>query len=155
MREELTPATYEALLAGARSDNVQSTVVGIAVHRGDRVLLLQRKADDFMPGLWEMPGGHIEAGESIPNALARELLEETGWTLGEVVGLIDAFDYEGEAGQLTREWNFDVIASSNGAVHHPEHQAHAWVGIEDLAHYPMSDDMRRTVATALGSASDV
>lgn len=42
-----------------------------------RVLLAQRRDDDrHHPGLWEFPGGKVEAGESLPAALARELHEE-------------------------------------------------------------------------------
>lgn len=114
-----------------------------------RLLLLQRKSDDFHPDLWELPGGHIEEGESIYEALARELQEETGWTLEGIVGFIDAFDYPGEAGHLTREWNFEVSARMDAELAHPEHQAHAWAGADDYRNYRMTDEMRRTVARAL------
>ncbi|MDA8345963.1 MAG: NUDIX domain-containing protein [Thermaerobacter sp.] len=140
---------YEALQEGARQDAIQRTVVGIAVRRDSRLLVLQRKSDDFQRNLWEIPGGHVEVGESIPQAVARELQEETGWTLQEIMGFIDAFDYDGEAGDVTREWNFHVTAAMTSALVHTEHQAHAWVGAEDYGNYPMTDEMRRTVARAL------
>ena len=141
---------YEGLQEGAERDAVQHTVVGIAVRRDSRILLLQRKSDDFQPNLWEIPGGHVEVGESIPEAIARELQEETGWTLQEIIGFVDAFDYDGEAGDTTREWNFYVRAATTSALVHPEHQSHAWVGAEDYRDYPMTDEMRRTVERALG-----
>jgi 8-oxo-dGTP diphosphatase len=146
----MTTIDYEALQQRARQDAIQRTVVGIAVRRNSRLLLLRRKVDDFQPNLWEIPGGHVEVGESIPKAVARELQEETGWTLQEITGLIDAFDYDGEAGDVTREWNFHVTATMTSTLVHPEHQAHAWVGAEDYGNYPMTDEMRRTVALALG-----
>ena len=43
-----------------------------------RVLLTQRRADQPMPLLWELPGGKIEDGEAPEGALAREVLEELG-----------------------------------------------------------------------------
>lgn len=52
--------------------------VAIIVKRNRRVLWLQRKKDQSYPGIWSLPGGKIEEGESIVDAAARELKEETG-----------------------------------------------------------------------------
>jgi len=46
--------------------------------RDARLLIAQRHADDMLGGLWEFPGGGVEEGETIEEALSRELLEELG-----------------------------------------------------------------------------
>ncbi|MBZ0091824.1 MAG: NUDIX domain-containing protein, partial [Sulfuricellaceae bacterium] len=54
-------------------------VVAAVLQRPDgSFLLAQRPADKVYAGYWEFPGGKIEAGESAPAALARELHEELG-----------------------------------------------------------------------------
>ena len=57
---------------------VVKVVVGALV-RADRVLLAHRSASRrAFPGVWDLPGGVVEAGESALGALARELREELG-----------------------------------------------------------------------------
>lgn len=48
----------------------------------DEYLIVQRsKTDDFLPGVWEFPGGNIEENETILEALKRELKEEIGYEI--------------------------------------------------------------------------
>ena len=45
--------------------------------QGD-LLIVQRSLDKHIGGLWEFPGGKVEAGEAVTDALCRELGEELG-----------------------------------------------------------------------------
>ncbi|WP_075181932.1 pyrimidine (deoxy)nucleoside triphosphate diphosphatase [Pantoea sp. 1.19] len=56
---------------------VLDVVAGI-ITRDGRLLLAQRPSGGDQPGLWEFPGGKVEAGESQQDALRRELTEELG-----------------------------------------------------------------------------
>jgi 8-oxo-dGTP diphosphatase len=53
------------------------SVAGVVVDDRDRALLVQRRDNSH----WEPPGGVLEPGETIPEGLAREVLEETGYRI--------------------------------------------------------------------------
>ena len=53
-------------------------VTAAVLRRGDRVLIARRPPGSRQAGKWEFPGGKIEAGESAPDCLRRELREELG-----------------------------------------------------------------------------
>lgn len=53
--------------------------VSVVIEREERVLLLQEADEDY--GLWNLPGGHVEATETIREGAVREVLEETGLTV--------------------------------------------------------------------------
>jgi 8-oxo-dGTP diphosphatase len=56
--------------------------VGILVRADEALLLTSRPAGKVYAGYWEFPGGKLEAGETVQQALRRELLEELGITIG-------------------------------------------------------------------------
>src|SRR5215510_6113101 len=56
-------------------------VAAAIILRDQHILLTRRRADGHLPNLWEFPGGKVESGESLPEALQRELHEELGITV--------------------------------------------------------------------------
>jgi mutator protein MutT len=54
------------------------TVVAALIEQNGRMLICQRSRRGSFPLSWEFPGGKVEPGETLPQALARELQEELG-----------------------------------------------------------------------------
>jgi 8-oxo-dGTP diphosphatase len=53
-----------------------TVVVAAVIEQDGRILVCRRRADQPHPCKWEFPGGKVEPGETAPEALRRELLEE-------------------------------------------------------------------------------
>lgn len=113
-------------------------VVGAIItnHQGD-VLLVKRKADeDFMPSAWEIPGGGVEDGESIGQALIREVLEETGLVV-EDYRFVNTCTYKG-----TVQYNYHVpLTNTDPPIVLTQHSEYAWVSYDDFGTYLLPRDI--------------
>ncbi|ACO77563.1 hypothetical protein AvCA_13370 [Azotobacter vinelandii CA] len=108
--------------------------VAAAVIRGadGRVLIARRPEEKHQGGLWEFPGGKVEAGEAVEAALARELEEELGIRVSAARPLIQVrHDYPDQY-VLLDVWE---VAAFAGEPHGAEGQALAWVAPRQLPDY--------------------
>jgi len=80
-------------------------VAAIAVVIKDNSVLLVRRANPPDAGFWGLPGGKIEFGERIEEAVVRELFEETGIRAasGPIFTAVDAFDYD-DGGEMQEHY---------------------------------------------------
>lgn len=74
-----------------KKEHIVTSVVAVIVDDDGRVLLTRRSIPPFLD-LWVMPGGKIDLGEPILEALKREVHEEVGLEV-ETEGLIDVFEH--------------------------------------------------------------
>ncbi len=110
-----------------------NNVVGAIVRHKKKVLCLRRAPHESFDGLWEIPSGHVEAGEEADEALERELREETSLVLQDVEREVSSFVY-GE--NLQR--NF-VVDTTGDVEISPEHDKYAWVSPD---HPGLSQEVR-------------
>lgn len=108
-------------------------VAAALIVRDDEVLIGQRRPDQPMASLWEFPGGKIEAGESAPQALVRELAEELGIqaTIGQQITRIRHNYRHGGAVDL----QFFVVREFTGEIVNQIYQQVRWVKLEALPDY--------------------
>lgn len=139
----------EELLLAARRANVERLVVGAAIIQAGRVLLLKRRQDDFLGGMFEMPGGVVEVGETLNQGLAREIKEETGLNIRKVVAYLGFFEYVSGGGLLTRQFNFQVSVAAPYAVELTEHDDFVWAEPREMACLAISDDTRDVIKNLL------
>ena len=79
-----TPLVVDADLAreGLVDRPVTEVAVGVLIDASGAFLLTSRPPGKVYAGCWEFPGGKLEAGETVEQALRRELQEEIGLTIG-------------------------------------------------------------------------
>src|SRR5579872_7101219 len=115
-------------------------VLAAVVRAGDRYLVCRRPAHKRHGGLWEFPGGKLEANESTLEAADRELREELGV---EVVAVSDVlFSVHDPESPFLIEF---VPADIRGTPQCLEHQELRWTTLQDLPSLDLAPSDRRFV----------
>ncbi len=108
---------------GGADRSVTEVAVGVLIQPDGRFLLTSRPAGKVYAGYWEFPVGKLEAGESIAQALARELHEELGIEALEIEAWkTEVVDYPHALVRL----NFCKVHAWRGALQMREGQSCAW-----------------------------
>lgn len=115
--------------------------VGVVVFRDDHVLLVRRGRAPSL-GLWAVPGGAVEAGETLAQAAEREVREETG-VFVKARDPVHAFDVirRGRAGEIEHHYVvIDLLADYIGGepVAGDDAVEAAWVRFEQIGVLPVS-----------------
>lgn len=97
--------------------------VGVLIDAQGRFLLTSRPEGKVYAGYWEFPGGKLEAGETVDQALRRELHEEIGITIGPAQPWkVEVVDYPHARVRL----HFCKVFDWTGDFEMRERQAMAW-----------------------------
>jgi ADP-ribose pyrophosphatase YjhB (NUDIX family) len=124
--------------------------VGVLLLDGDRVLLVERGTPPSV-GKWTVPGGKVELGETLEEAAARELYEETGLAcdLGPIVEVLDRVLRSGDRVEyhyvildfLGTRPRGDLRAGSDCT-------AARWIEVANLADYATTDGLAPVITRA-------
>lgn len=129
-------------------------VVGVgAVIVADGRVVLVKRAHEPLKGEWSLPGGSVEVGETLADAVAREVLEETGLRV-RVGSLIEVLDRVHRSSDGRVEYHFVLLdyrcTVLSGVLSHGSDASDAcWVSRDDLPKYQLSDSAIRVVTRAL------
>jgi 8-oxo-dGTP diphosphatase len=115
--------TREDLSVGQAERAVVDVAVGVLLQADGHFLLTSRPEGKVYAGYWEFPGGKLEVGESVEQALRRELQEELGITIGAAqVWKTQMVDYPHALVRL----HFCKVWDWQGELQMREAQSHAW-----------------------------
>jgi len=109
-------------------------VLAAVVERDGSYLICRRPVHKRYGGLWEFPGGKLEAGESLNGAAKRELWEELRLEVTDVGAILAVIDDEGSN---LRIHFVEVRVSRVGVPTLLEHDALAWVPKGEMHGYPL------------------
>lgn len=108
---------------GGSERKVVEVAVGVLIQPDGQFLLTSRPPGKVYEGYWEFPGGKLEQGESVEQALRRELQEEIGITIGTVhPWKSEMVDYPHALVRL----NFCKVFEWTGELQMHEGQSFAW-----------------------------
>ena len=123
MKEPVLVADGERPREGGPDRKEVGVAVGVLLRADGAFLLTSRPAGKVYEGYWEFPGGKVEPGESVEQALRRELLEEIGISIGAVhPWKIERVDYPHALVRL----NFCKVFEWRGELQMHEGQCFAW-----------------------------
>lgn len=113
--------------------------VGALVTDGHGRVFVHRRGWDrtLFPGAWDLVGGHVEPGETLLDALAREVAEETGWAVVGEPRLVHTWDWAppNDLDAVRREFDFLVEVEGDldaPRLEYPKHVEGAWVSRDGL-----------------------
>lgn len=103
-------------------------VVAAIIRDGERIFATQRGYGEFKD-MWEFPGGKVEAGERLEDALMREIREELDTEIG-VDSFLCTVDYDYPSFHLTMHCYMCSVISGDLVL--KEHESARWLGMDEL-----------------------
>ncbi|MCT4654719.1 MAG: NUDIX hydrolase [Cohaesibacter sp.] len=127
-----------------------------AVIESDEGILLIERGKPPLAGLWSLPGGVVEVGETLEAAIAREIEEETGLSFvpSHLADLVEIIRPDA-SGKTERHYVIAVYYGKSGAlplVAGDDAASACWVGRADLSSYSMTQGTLEVIEKVLSQA---
>lgn len=126
-------------------------VVGILVNADRQILIAKRPNGRHLSGFWEFPGGKLEAGETLEDALTRELQEEIG-VIVEACKFLTLVEHHYP--EKTVFLSVYIVSEFQGIPESLERQDIRWVTLEELDDYifppanqPIIESLKNVLST--------
>jgi 8-oxo-dGTP diphosphatase len=120
--------------------------VGAVITDGAGRLLLVRRGHAPDLGLWSLPGGRVEAGETDAQALVRELREETGLVV-RPTALLGSVERPGIADEVFLIRDYTAVVTGGSLTAGDDAAAVRWVSAGELASLPLTSGLVETLAS--------
>ncbi len=120
--------------------------IALLRNRAGEILLTQRRADGFLGGMWELPGGKVHAKETLEAALRRELREELGLRGVRELRMLGSVEHAYSHFTVTLHLFAGRSATRLGRLHGPV--AARWVPVECISEYPLPRGTQKALALA-------
>ena len=117
------------------NEKIRLSVCALVIYNKSLLIVRRSAEDDFLPNVWEFPGGGVEKGETLQQALARELKEEVNLDISTAKIRLVGISEELSAKELIKreiQFNYEVILDSEQTISlSPEHSECDWVNCCD------------------------